>query len=819
MPESSNILAVTRVDQQWEMTTTASGAVDSPQALLTIQYWIPALVPGTVAQSMTNAGAWNVESPTPLHDADHWYRTSFAGSGAHALRFNGLATLAEVWLNGEMILRSTNMFVAHDVNVELKGNNELAICFRALTGLLKQPTKRARWRPAMIVPNTLRTVRTTLLGNMPGWCPEVHAVGPWRSIELIRADTPMLTDVDVHSALEGSDKGVLLVTLKASNIAGTPLRLECGGESIQMYRENDVWSGTLELHHVKAWWPHTHGEPHLYDVSVNIGHTNFLLGRTGFRRVEVDRGADGKSYSVNLNGVRVFCRGACWTNADILSLSGSRETYEPWLKLMRDAHMNMVRVGGTMLYESSAFYELCDELGIMVWQDFMFANFDYPVADENFASSVRQEATQFLRRTQWSPSVAMLCGGSEVSQQAAMLGFSAETWTGPLFDSLLPDACKKIRPDVPYIQNSPFGGELPFIANHGVTHYYGVGAYMRPLEDARRTEVRFASECLAFSNVPENITLNHLLPVPSVHHPLWKQRVPRDMNASWDFEDVREFYLRYLFKVDPMMLRRTDPERYLELSRAVTCEVMEHVFAEWRRKRSTCAGGLVWTYQDLLPGAGWGVVDSECEPKAAWYALRRAFRPLQVAMTDEGVNGIAIHVINDTAEPLEVTLSFMCMREAKVLMSSERELLLSPHSATELSANELLGRFFDVNYSYRFGPPAHDVNIAVLKNAATGEELATAFHFPQDCELRTTDVALEVSVIPEGTEWFLNIRPSRLAMFVHINDEQYRAEDNWFHLAANMERRVRLIPRSSGNHKPDGEVRAINSTTVVRYRN
>jgi beta-mannosidase len=219
-----------------------------------------------------------------------------------------------------------------------------------------------------------------------------------------------------------------------------------------------------------------------------------------------------------------------------------------------------------------------------------------------------------------------------------------------------------------------------------------------------------------------------------------------------------------------------------------------------------------------MPGAGWGVVDSECEPKAAWYSLRRAFRPLQVAMTDEGVNGIAIHVINDTPKQRDVVVSFACMRETNVLMNSERALTLSPHSAEELSANELLGRFFDVNYSYRFGPPAHDVNIAVLKDAVNGDVLATAYHFPQGHESRTTDVALEVSVVAEGAEWLLNIKPSRLAMFVHVNDEHYRAEDNWFHLAANEERCVRLIPRSNENHKPDGEVKAINSAAAVRYR-
>lgn len=817
MSESSESPGVIKLDQQWEMTTTASGVVDSPATLSTIQYWIPATVPGTVAQAMQSAGAWNIESPIPLHHSDHWYRTRISGAGKHLLRFNGLATLAEIWLNGEMILRSTSMFVAHEVEVDLQSDNQLVICFRALDGLLKQPVKRARWRPAMIVPAALRGVRTTLLGNMPGWCPDVHAVGPWRSVELVNPSVIQVINADVRAQLEGNDAGILHLKLTLNHIVDSAV-VECGGVKAELQINGKTLSASMRINGIKPWWPCTHGEPQLYRVAVHAGDGQIDLGKVGFRRVEVDRGHGGESFAIHVNGVPVFCRGACWTNADIVGLTGERQGYRRWLQLMRDANMNMVRIGGTMLYESNAFYQLCDELGIMVWQDFMFANFDYPVADENFAGSVREEVTQFLHRTQSSPCMTVFCGGSEVSQQAAMLGFSSDVWTGPLFDSLLPGVCAELRPDVPYVKNSPYGGELPFIANSGVTHYYGVGAYMRSLEDVRRAEVKFASECLAFSHVPEAVTLNHTLPVPAAHHPLWKQRVPRDMNASWDFEDVREFYLGHLFKVDPMLLRRTDPERYLELSRAVTGEVMEHVFAEWRRKRSSCAGGLVWTYQDLMPGAGWGVVDSTCEPKAAWYALRRAFRPLQVAMTDEGVNGIAIHVINDTAEQYSVTLSFACMRDANVLMNTERQLKLSPHSAEELSANELLGRFFDVNYAYRFGPPAHDVNIAILKDTVTGAVLATAFHFPQGHNLQARDVQLQVSVVNEESQWFLDVKSSQLAMYVHVTDENYRAEDNWFHLPANMERRILLIPRSDEAHKPDGEVRAVNGVQVMRYR-
>ncbi len=170
----------------------------------------------------------------------------------------------------------------------------------------------------------------------------------------------------------------------------------------------------------------------------------------------------------------VFCRGAVWTNADLLNLSSSRETYRPLLEKARDAGMNMLRIGGTMLYESRAFLELCDELGLLVWQDFQFANYDYPVKDAAFVAEVEAELRDQLDESMGSPSLAVLCGGSEIYQQGAMMGLSEDRWKGPLCEEILPAIAAELRPDVPYAANSPCGGVLPFSPNDGIAHYYGV---------------------------------------------------------------------------------------------------------------------------------------------------------------------------------------------------------------------------------------------------------------------------------------------------------------------------------------------------------
>ncbi|WP_299809888.1 glycoside hydrolase family 2 protein [uncultured Roseibium sp.] len=759
---------------------------------------VPAKVPGTVASALAAAGLYDPENPHPLHDRDAWYRTEFdAEPGRYRLAFDGLATITEVWLNGERLLDSRNMFRRYEAEAELSESNRLEICFRALEPHLNARGPRARWKPQLATSQGLRLIRTTLLGHMPGWCPEIHAVGPYRPIRIEPADAPRITGTHILADLAPDGSATLTVSLKLENAGGTP-ELSCAGTTAEMIRQEDGrWTAVLRPADVTAWMPHTHGTPALYDVSVKEGDQRFSLGKTGFRRLDVDHGLDGKGFGLKVNGVSVFCRGAVWTCADLLNLPGDADSYRPLLEAARDAGMNMLRIGGTMLYETRAFFDICDDLGLLIWQDFQFANYDYPVKDEAFVQEVRAEVHDQLAKTQGSPSLAVLCGGSEIYQQGAMMGLPEERWKGPLCEEILPELAGRLRPDVPYVPNAPSGGVLPFSPGEGIAHYYGVGAYLRPLEDARRANVRFAAECLAFSNIPEQRSLDEGLPgIKPGHDPRWKARVPRDRGAGWDFEDVRDHYLKTLYGIDPAALRYGDPDRYLDLGRAVTGELMEQTFAEWRREGSSCQGALVWTFQDLAMGAGWGVIDAAGRPKPAFYALKRAFRPLQVSLTDEGTGGLAIHVINERPEEKQVTLSLECLRDGQVpVVSGRKDLILNPHSMQSLNAVELIGAFFDVTYAYRFGPPSHDVTAVRMLDTETGEVLAETFHFPDrfDRGLHQLEIRSELSRSRTGL-FQLEIETDRLIRFVQINCDTHQPEENWFPLAPGAKKKIGLQP-------------------------
>lgn len=808
---------IRRLDQGWTLVLDESGTFTHPSELPDAASCLPAPVPGTVASALEAAGRFDRMRAFPLNTQDAWYRLSLSGedTGPAILRFEGLATLADIWLNGELLLSTGSMFERYDVPVDLTGKDELAIRFRALAPHFETAGPRARWRPQMINARGLRLLRTTLLGYMPGWCPEIHAAGPWRPVLLLDHEAARLADTRVSSHLTPDGVGVLRVTIAAGDSA-QEMALLCDGLECAFTVEGDHLVAELHLPDVEPWWPHTHGNPRLHDVSIRIGGIDYPVGRTGFRHIEVYKGTDGKDFAILVNGQRIFCRGAVWTSADIVRLAGESSDYEPWLRLAAAAGMNMIRIGGTMAWETPEFFRLCDALGIMIWQDVMLANFDYPVRDTAFMRHIEREVSQFLDRTGISPSLTVLCGGSEVYQQGAMLGLPETTWKGPLFTDILPCLAERLRPDVIYVENSPSGGALPFFPGEGVAHYYGVGAYCRPLDDARRANVRFAAECLAFANVPQQAILDTYLPVPAVHDPRWKAQVPRDRGASWDFEDVRDHYLGTLHDCDPARLRREQPLLYLELSRAVTGEVIEATFAEWRRCESSCNGALIWTLQDLLPGPGWGLIDATGTPKPAWYAARRAFRPVQIMFSDEGTNGLDIHVINETASVRDVVVEFACLRDGTVaVVSGRRALSLGPRQSVKIAATDLIGAFFDTTWAYRFGPPAHDVTVATLVDGMTGEVIADTFHFPQGRAKAIGDARLEASLHRQQDEWWLEVTTDRFAMSVHAEIGGYRVEDDYFHLPPGRKKRLKLLALSAEAATPSGTLGSAGSKRLV----
>ena len=798
---------------------------------------LPELMP--VAAALRKLNQWTINgSPRRFDAQDWWYKLKFDVSDCDSgesiiLNMDGLATIAQVWLNGNLLLASSNMFISHRlvVNGFLHGkDNELLIHFSALDSHLALPRKRPRWRAPMVAHQQLRWFRTTLLGRTPGWSPPAAVVGPWRDIWLERSSGLDVKDLSVESGLEGAT-GVLKCRLElcathGMRIDSVSLQLERGGQVqgqlLACSHGTHHFAGELRLEQVDLWWPHTHGEPALYKAALIIrlenvaGETTIDIGQVGFRTITLDTANE--HFSLKINGIPVFCRGAVWTPLDPVTLRSSPEQCRVAVAQARTAGMNMLRVAGTMVYEEDHFYQTCDEQGMLVWQDFMFANMDYPGADNGFMASVELEVCQQLKRLQASACVALFCGNSEVAQQAAMWGAPREFWQAEMFEQTLADLCARHAPGIPYWPSSAHGGSFPHQANAGTTSYYGVGAYLRPLDDARRTDLKFATECLAFANIP---VASAIARMPGghairVHHAGWKERTARDMGAGWDFDDVRDHYLGSVFNTDPCKLRYADHERYLTLGRMTTGEVMAASFAEWRRPASSCRGAMVLFLRDLWAGAGWGLLDDAGVPKACYYYLKRVLQPLSVLLSDEGVNGLFVHVINERSDDRQVGLELSAWRQGDIRVASGKKSLTVPaRGAKSLSSLELLEHFIDLTHAYKFGPMACDAVVVTLSDSQD-RPLCRAFHFPGGLAAQPeTDVGLTArAIMLDDQTAELVVKSKRFAQGVHFDLPGFQADDEYFHLPPQSEMRVTL--RGTGCQPLSGWVHAANSQKSVR---
>ena len=292
-------------------------------------------------------------------------------------------------------------------------------------------------------------------------------------------------------------------------------------------------------------------------------------------------------------------------------------------------------------------------------------------------------------------------------------------------------------------------------------------------------------------------------------------------SKPWDFDDVRDHYLQRLFGVDPIALRSSDHERYLALSRAVSAEVMRTTFGEWRRGASACRGALVWFARDLWAGAGWGVVDDQGVPKAAFHGIRQACAPLAICISDEGTNGLEIHVVNEPDRELALGVEVTLYRDDGLAMHRCRLARVVAARGT-LSANlaEWLDGFVDVSRAYRFGPAEHTLVVASLLDA-NDLPVAQAFHFPEGLpSRRERDIGLTAQAQRDADgSALVTIRTARFAQSLHFDVPGFIAQDEFFHLAPGSQRVVKLVVSEPGTQPAlRGSVHALNAWTSATLK-
>lgn len=823
------------------------GAATSPVSeVFDTAVWLDAPDFSTIGRCVTDAGWFDPARPHCDLDAlDWWFHCSLLDATSATtqplwLQSDGLSVGAEVFADEQLVFTAESANIPVTVRIPA-GTRSIWLRFRSLLTQLDalrsvDRAHPARWRTRLVADQRLRLVRTPLLGRMPGWNPPLPVIGSHGNVRLSARRSPVEVSRTITANPDGSQTVVIvtMVDLAASetvrvHISGGDALTEALCDAIAADIEMGGATEADELTRVTAsvhvardgfrrWWPHTHGIPATSLVELCIATAGFIpvddgantesheLARLAFRDVVLHHaGPDGRHGThLTVNGTKVFVRGANWIPVSAADPFTEGESTRAALQDCVTAGMNLVRVAGTTVIPPEAFLDACDALGILVWHDLPFANLDVPLGAPALRDLIHEEVLHLARRAATHACVAVLCGGSEVEQQAAMAGASPAVVDDTLGRTFLAELCAFSAPTVSYVTSSPspapgsdaVPGEAPHHHRSGVSHYFGVSAYRRPLLDARTSEVGFATECLAFANVPTAGTVDTLMgnDGPVVHHPRWKQRVPRDRGAGWDFDDVRDAMTEQLFGVSPTALRWADPAAALDLGRITSAEAVDATLTEWRREHSRCSGAIVWTGRDLWDGAGWGLTEATGVRKAAWYGFARRSQPVIVGLTDEGLNGVDVHLVNDRGTDIHVILDVGAWAETGPVLTASRPMTLGARSAVTLPAATLFQDFRDLTGVYAFGPAAIELVRARLRSA-DGQWISDAHLWPKGRPhaARRGDT-LEASISRSGYSAIVHVAAPAGAFGVRVDARGWTAGDAWFHLAPGDFRDIPLTP-------------------------
>ncbi len=697
-----------------------------PEALAEPSGWIAATAPGSVHEALLAAG----QIPDPFYglnelevlwvgEADWLYSCDFelsaeqAGQPA-ALCCDGLDTIATVWLNGVEVAQSENMFVpvrASAGGLLRAGRNTLAILFRSALRHGKALEAELGFRPVWNPEPSRVYVRKAQYHYGWDWGPSLITAGPWRPVRL-ELGAARIADlscpIEVSESLGAAALAATLELDGGAALAGLTVRLTLADPAGVTIGEATLPAAPVLTHSFavaapQLWWPAGQGGQPLYSLGAElldaggapVDRAELRLGLRRLRLVqEPVEGEPGSSFLFEINGRPIFCGGANWIPADSFTTRLTRETYSNLLTAAVAANMNMLRIWGGGIYEDPAFYELCDELGLLVWQDFMFACGMYP-AHETYLASVRAEAEAQLRRLRNYACIVIWCGNNEDYQIAESLkaynpALAAEentAFSGRLiYERVLPEVCAALDPTRPYWPGSPYAGVTTSDGTVGDRHVWdiwhgGMAAYQRYGEFAGR----FVSE-FGMQGCPDPVSLRPYLP-PGEDRP--QSRVLDHHNKAVDGPKRLAAYLAENLRATDLSL-----ETYSYDTQLIQAEAVSHAYRAWRRRwhgpgRYAVAGALVWQLDDCWPVISWALIDWSLRPKAALYATRRELAPLAVGLAP-APGGAAAWAVNANPEPVAAAIELKAYSlDGAVVELGRREATLPALGTLELGGVEL----------------------------------------------------------------------------------------------------------------------------------
>ncbi len=787
--------------------------------------WYPAFVPGYIHTDLID----NKLIPNPFYgrneDSVQWvsdscwvYRLLFDGTNIDPnqhpeLVFEGVTGYAEFYLNGEPLLNQEGQNYTDNsyrtwrfllpANVKDK-DNELIVKFLPSSKIIKE---RSRQLP-YILPDERVFLRNPPYQAGWDWGPKMVTCGFSKIIYLNQWKDFTISNLHIRQNHLCEEEAHLLVSFdilcdiddKATIKYMVNDKIFKTVRGAEINPNTDNFSTELTIKHPQLWYPNGMGEQNLYKIAVVVekgSQSKRLEANIGLRNIELNIAADsiGRAFEFLVNDQPVFMKGVNWIPADFFPTRIKEEQYRWLLQSCKDANMNMIRVWGGGIYEPDIFYDICDELGILVWQDFMYSCALYP-GDSIFMHNAEVEAREQVSRLRNHPCLAIWCGNNEVKNGWEDWGWQAnykpkhrteiESDMHTLFDTLLAEIVTENDPYRPYVTSSPlWGWGNPECCTQGDSHYWGIWWGELPFEMWEEKTGRFMSE-YGFQSYPSMATIvsftndkeRNLNSAAMKNHQKHARGV-QIINKALD----QYFYIPEKF---------TD---YVYLSQLVQAYGIGQAIEVHRRKQPHCMGTLYWQLNDCWPVASWSSIDYYGRWKALQYEAKRQFEPIILTTAPLQGNELPIYAINDSAKTIQASLQIcLCNFDGSITDSVYIDSISLPgRSAVEIS-----------RYS-----PAKKIKINKLTKQylhlklfdAKGRLLAQKVYFylyPKQMEFQPKGISTQVQRLNAGTkeeQYIFTLSAEQIKYGVAITTNlNGRFSDNYFTLLPGEEKQVIFTP-------------------------